>query len=580
MGLFASGQRIDDRSPQDFRRLTPACQIRSELLHGMKEPISLSGHSSSDESGDGAAVGAATSLRVAIIVFCFLVSVLIRAPNLNRPLSDHHEWVTAQTLIALQNLRTQGALKHKLVPIQTYPLPADKFVFNLEMNAFDGDGNGYYTSFPPFSVIAPYLLFTALSLDFTVLNLQLFNLAGHLIATLFLYFTLCRVLSAASSARTASTVGAVTFVFLAPNLWFYSNVYSWDTFWHYLWVVGIFYVIRIRDTIQHSSLTVGSLTVLGLIVFFVTYSEYQGLIFAVSVAVWGLGKKRQSFCYAKVAMVAAGAALLALCLTAYQYSSQVGLEVLVQSMIHTARFRSYFGGFRWLDIPAHYAVGVGYTLLPIAVMTAVSLRWGRRGWTRGIHEGESLFLYLSLVPVVSHHLLLPQWTAEHDYSIVKSMVFLAALIAWLFQKVATSRSTPRFRRIAVSLGLTYGLIASVYTYEREFARSSDPERYRDLGREIAAVALDSEVVFAVSSELIVPQLVYSSGRNIQTVTSEAQAAQWLKRHGREKGRVFYFDSAYKVLRSKPVDLDLFATDADLLPRTNIAKCWHRASPDR
>ena len=111
-------------------------------------------------------------------------------------------------------------------------------------------------------------MFTALSLDFSVLNLQLFNLAGHLFATLVLYFTLCRVLSRGSSPHTASAVGAAAFIFLAPNLWYYSNVYSWDTFWHYLCIAGIFCVIRISDAIRHSRLTAGSLVLLGLVIFF------------------------------------------------------------------------------------------------------------------------------------------------------------------------------------------------------------------------------------------------------------------------------------------------------------------------
>ena len=110
--------------------------------------------------------------------------------------------------------------------------------FNAGMKVLDKDGNGYYTSFPPFAVIAPYLVLALFSLDVTVLNLQLFNLAGHLCGTLLIFFTLDRVLSHGPSPRTAAAVGAVTYIFLAPNLWYGANVYSWDTFWHYLWIAG------------------------------------------------------------------------------------------------------------------------------------------------------------------------------------------------------------------------------------------------------------------------------------------------------------------------------------------------------
>ena len=252
-------------------------------------------------------------------------------------------------------------------------------------------------------------------------------------ATLLLYFTLCRVLSPGSSPHTASAVGAVTFIFLAPNLWYYSNVYSWDTFWHYLWVAGILCVIRISNAIRHSRLTAGSLVLLGLVIFFITYSEYQGLIFGGCVAAWGLRKRRES----------------------------------------------------------------------------------------------------------------------SDYSIVKTLVFLAALIAWLFQKAGATPGIPRMGKVAVWMGLVGALGGSLYVYQFGFARTAETSRYQDLGHEIAA-ALDSEVVFAVSAESIVPQVIYYAQRNIQTVAGKEDALLWLKLHGRDKGRLFYVDSAYKLMRAEPL----------------------------
>ena len=398
------------------------------------------------------------------------------APYLDRPLSDHHEWVTAQTMIALDNLRTQGALAHLFTPIQTYPLPADKFVFNAGMKVLDKDGNGYYTSFPPFAVIAPYLVLALFSLDVTVLNLQLFNLAGHLCGTLLIFFTLGRVLSHGPSSRTAAAAGAVTYIFLAPNLWYGANVYSWDTFWHYLWIAGIFCVIRLDDAIGHSPVSVAAFVPLGLATFFVTYSEYQGVLFALSVALWGLARlshhltseardrpaipslrllavlnvlsstptlvKRRAPCtdgslthfasphgekgglgnvrrsrhYARMIFVAMGASALAIGLTALQYSLQVGPGVWMRSVADTAGFRSYLGDYDWMDIPWNYLWAISYASLPVAALAAGWLKWGHPSWPVRLRDSEVLFAYLSVTPVIVHHLLLPQWTAVHNYS--------------------------------------------------------------------------------------------------------------------------------------------------------------------
>ena len=219
--------------------------------------------------------------------------------------------------------------------------------------------------------------------------------------------------------------------------------------------------------------------------------------------------------------------------------------------MQTAGHRSYLGDYQWLRIAANYGRGVPYLLLPVVVMAAVWIKWGRREWTGKIHEDEWLFLYLSVVPVVIHHLLLPQWTAEHDYSIVKTLVFLAALIAWLFQKTGATPGVPRMGKVAVWTGLVAALGGSLYVYQFGFARTAETSRYQDLGHEIAA-ALDSEVVFAVSAESIVPQVIYYAQRNIQTVAGKEDALLWLKHHGRDKGRLFYVDSAYKLMRAEPL----------------------------
>ena len=104
------------------------------------------------------------------------------------------------------------------------------------------------------------------------------------------------------------------------------------------------------------------------------------------------------------------------------------------------------------------------------------------------------------------------------------------------------------------MGLVGALGVSLYVYQFGFARTAEISRYQDLGHEIAA-ALDSEVVFAVSAESIVPQVIYYAQRNIQTVADKEDALMWLKHHGRDKGRLFYVDSAYKLMRAEPLRLE-------------------------
>jgi len=88
-----------------------------------------------------------------ILVVLFVLSVALRTPHLNRPLSDSHEWVTATSMISIENLIDQGAWKHHFCILMTYPREADKWVDNLGFHMLGTNGQGYYTSFPPFSII-------------------------------------------------------------------------------------------------------------------------------------------------------------------------------------------------------------------------------------------------------------------------------------------------------------------------------------------------------------------------------------------------------------------------------------------
>ncbi|MCH8331053.1 MAG: hypothetical protein IH946_06695, partial [Bacteroidetes bacterium] len=124
-----------------------------------------------------------------LLLTIFLISVLVRWPNIDRPLSKHHEFCTAFTLIILEN----NILYDR--PLQTislsYPLPTDKYINNFASRVHDDQGNYYYISHPPFGFIFPGLIYKALGLIPSVLSLQLINLLFHFLSGL-VVFLICR----------------------------------------------------------------------------------------------------------------------------------------------------------------------------------------------------------------------------------------------------------------------------------------------------------------------------------------------------------------------------------------------------
>ncbi|MBL6875556.1 MAG: hypothetical protein ISR01_02090, partial [Chitinophagales bacterium] len=67
---------------------------------------------------------------ILIILGIFLLSVLVRIPNINRPLSKHHEFVTAVSLRVLDIWSTEGAMKYGFNPVMNYPGEANKNINN------------------------------------------------------------------------------------------------------------------------------------------------------------------------------------------------------------------------------------------------------------------------------------------------------------------------------------------------------------------------------------------------------------------------------------------------------------------
>ena len=114
-----------------------------------------------------------------IMLLIFSISVLIRLPSLNRPLSKHHEFVTAISLRVLQIWDKEGGAKYNYVPVMNYGGEANKHINNhastVEYGVEDAEGNYYYLSHPPLAYMAPYFVFKVLNIKPTVFSLQAFQ---------------------------------------------------------------------------------------------------------------------------------------------------------------------------------------------------------------------------------------------------------------------------------------------------------------------------------------------------------------------------------------------------------------------
>lgn len=113
-----------------------------------------------------------------IIFFVFQVTLILRMPHINRPLSAHLEFVTGQVLISLKIWEKEGAGRFRFLPVISYNQSPSLMVREYYTVA-GPQGRGYYVSPLPFAYIFPYALAKMIGIAIGPLFLQLVNLACH-----------------------------------------------------------------------------------------------------------------------------------------------------------------------------------------------------------------------------------------------------------------------------------------------------------------------------------------------------------------------------------------------------------------
>lgn len=498
-------------------------------------------------------------LAFAALAVLVAVSFGLRLPRLDRPLSEPHDWITAQSLIALDILDAEGLARHSFAIPQTYPGTANRYVRNAGIRLFDTAGVGYYTSFPPLSIVVPHLVFRLLGGPPTLTGLRLYSLVLHGIAAVFV-LALLRAMGRGHAGREAGALaGAAVFLFLAPNLWYLFSTYSWDTFWHFLWAPWLVLALDLLESDRPSH--PGRLALLGGLTFALVYSEFIGALCAATLA--GLliirGMRRHRWALG----VLAAAVAAPLVLTLVQYSFLAGPGALRDALVYAFGERSFLMASP-KSRPQMIELG---SASPLVLIARTYLRWfgplltvvvaggaivalaGRRASSacRRVVSGEWALIVLTAAPILVHHAVLVQWTARHAYSVVKTSFLLAVLTAMVFRRLFDPGCARRWTAGAAGALLLVVLAHGIRGYRKDFTSAGDPSRFARLGAEIARQAGDGEVVFAVSRFTVNPQVVYYARRNIQTVASQEEATAWLVEHDRSSGILFEIDRTPRLV---------------------------------
>jgi hypothetical protein len=492
-----------------------------------------------------------------IPVLIFVLSVIIRLPNLNRPLDAHHEWLTSTVLRVQRIWYEEGALRHRFLPIMTYGNEADKNIANVA-EIRDATGNFYHTSYPPLAYIFPYLVFRLVNIYPDVLPLQILNLALHFISSLliFLIISLLTKKRYIGSLNMPALLGFTLYLFAPATLWFHSNVYSRDMLVQPLFIAGVYVTAKLIASQDKKPI---HYLVLGLTNFLMISTEWLGVFFAFSVFLFALLNIRKREMRIVLCTVAISS-IASLTLMIWHYSQISGFDVFVKSSFEKYSYRSgafqtaESGGFTlwnrraWQRLAGHYRDGYLPFLVLVYSICVAYLALLKKRLSKDMflkNRLEIITLYLCMAPVVLHHLVLFNFTSVHDFSVLKAGGLIAIFTPLLYYRlinVIERDNLDENRRTKVAIlrsVVILAIIGSILQYVVINRRSHDT--YKKIGGEIATIARSDEVVFIRSEDEdydVFPQIVFYAHRNIALWKSGSSARELLNLNNIDRGIVF------------------------------------------
>jgi hypothetical protein len=487
--------------------------------------------------------------HILILFIIFLFSIYIRLPNLQRPLAGHHEGITAHALTTLQNWQNKGLIAHHFSPILSYPVPGQNHTACINGSICDQQGNVYYVSYPPFAFYAPYIVFKLLFIYPDVIPIRIFNLFVGFGCALGIFYTVKLLLKKEyPNAFIPPLLGFFAYIFNTESLWFHGNVYFSEIFAQLFFVLAIYLALKIIiDKSFHSWSSAG---LLGMVVFLGAFTEWLGVLVGVILLVYFLFHFRDA---KRICIVLILALVGSVALTFIAYSQVNGFSTIYMLLKNKFISRSGLidqtrsdGGLMlsWDSskiVVDYYRKGFGTLLYSVGLFAVVSL-YVKRSVRHWLTKEELAALIFAFVPALLHHVLFFNFTAIHDFSVLKGTVFLSLFLALFFAKSYYHVRHSRFMAFVPVLILMIVLYTSAwdgYIKENAFNDTSSFRQYTE-GKYIANTSTENDVVFMKDGGLDLNVFFYSK-RWILSVGSKSDAINILERRGYNNGVIYYKD---------------------------------------
>lgn len=478
-----------------------------------------------------------------ILCFLFALSLLLRTPTLDRPVSKHHEFNIAFFLIPMEIWEKEGIIAHHFFPPYNYGNSNDKFIYSL-IAVEEGikDGTEYYLSFPGFSYILPYFFMKLFFLKISVLNLQLFNLIIHFLICLILF----KILNSQFE-NLPALFGTSLYIFSPGTMWFHGNAYSFHSLSVFTCLLTVYALILY---FQYQGNRTSNLFYFGISLFFFLYTEWIAIIFIFFLFIFLFFQHKQNDKVKNIMLVSALALSLFFLLLLFQNASFFGVDQYVEYLTNRFSHRSTLVNrtiplnIQLVSVSKHFVSTYGIWLLLFFFLIAKPVRKSINDKSyRPVAIYVTLFFIL-LLSVLFYHLLFMQFTVEHDYSVLMDGLLISSMIAFMIAryKLNSKQYFSLFCLMIIASAIQYYYInpPGEYSLKNDLYAS-----YKNIGTTIKQTSTQDETVFikGFSSKMDRnnPQIVYYSKRNFLPIDHTEEAYVFLRKQHRFKGRIYLLE---------------------------------------
>jgi len=477
-----------------------------------------------------------------LILLLFVLSVIIRIPNIDRPISKHHEFNVAFFLIPMEIWEKEGVKTHYFIPSYTYFAENDKNI-SSPIGVQEGIKNGrnYYLSFPSFSYLLPYFVFQSLHLEISALNLQIFNLFLHFTLIFFLY----KILLLLFREKHIALIGSALYLFAPGPLWFHGNAYTHHVLSVLFLVISLYYIVKL---LQSENINKIDFLFLAVSLICLLFTEWIGFFLVFTIGVIAIFKKFNHRLFNIALMIATISAILVLAILFFQYNAFIGWQKYLSYLTNRFDVRStisndetsiltqIFALFKWYLISYGIWIAFIFVLFIAYFKQLAILKTIKQHWT---------IVLLFVLPVILYHLIFMGFTISHDYSVLIDGIPLSLFCAFLVSKSALLK-----KHLVTVLGLLITFSVAQYYYINrpgEFNQNGNKYAiYMNIGKSIQEHTLSNETVFIVGCNYNIPasnpQIMFYAKRNFEAINQKDEAINFLKKQKKTKGIIFYLEN--------------------------------------